>query len=142
MDYLKNLRVFYAARIILLGETEGSVNHRRYEDDKIEIALGQTLFPDDTVKVWLKDDKNTKVYEVALCPLPFSQKDDSQIYLHGRWEKYITEDLFHRQKEKIKKRFGKAAKNKIEDFAKFINNTGSIDNNIKIGEVDDKGLFD
>ena len=139
-EYLKRLQIFYAARLTLLGESDMH-SKRIYEDDKIEIHLGQTVFADDTISIYLKDSSNTKVFEMALCPSPFSQQDSTQIYLTGRWENYLTDILLPREKEQIKKRFGKSAKNKIDDFANFINNVGSIDNNIKTGEIDDEDLF-
>ena len=78
---------------------------------------------------------------MALCPSPFSQQDSSQIYLTGHWENYLIDTLLPKEKEQIKKRFGQSAKNKIDDFAKFVNNLGQIDNNIKTGEIDDESLF-
>ena len=129
--------IFYAAKMVILGETTITTT-RRYEDDKIEIALKKTIFPDDTIIINLKDSNNTRVFEVALCPLPFQELD--QVHLAGEWEIYLTQDLLTMAIAKLKSRHYE-----IEDFAKFLYKNGPGEDNdvlpVRTGEINDYSLF-
>lgn len=130
------MKIFYAARLILLGESD-NVTARRYEDDKIEIALKRTLFPDDTVVIWLKGLGGIRVYEIVLYPTIFDNKDDDQIFLRGHWEDYVLGTLLPAAKVKTQKRF----RHKAEDFETWLENAGAAKCKIRSGTVTDDGIF-
>ena len=139
---LEYFYLFYVARLVILAETE-TYKVRHYEDNKISIALKRSIFPDDTIVINLKglngSPEDTRVFEVALCPLPFSQRDMNQIYLKGCWEDYLVENLFETAIEKLKYRH-----RGIDDFMKFLCKYGPTDDEVSpvcIGEIDDAELF-
>lgn len=139
-NYMRRFRIFYAARLVIAGE---SVEHpvRQFEDNKISIALKRTIFQDDTIIIRLKEMDDMRVFEIALCPLSFNQRDMNQIYLRGSWENYLTDVLLKRATEKIWFRHHGEI---IEDFTKWLYKNGPADDHqsIRTGEVDDKKIFE
>ncbi len=140
-EYMERYRIFYMSQIIILGETV-TYPVRHYEDGKVEISLGKTIFPDDTIIICLKE-LDMRVFEIALCPLPFKQEDQDQIYLNGHWEQYLENTLFKKALEKIKENHKGSA---IEGFSKFLYKYGPSDDTdlptIRTGTVDDARFFE
>ena len=140
-SYMRRFRLFYAARLIIAGE---SVEYpvRRFEDEKLSIALKRTIFQDDTIIIRLKELDDIRVFEIALCPLPFDPQDMNQIYLRGNWENYLTDVLLKRATDKIRARHRGEI---IEDFTKWLYKNGPTDEgcqSIRTGEIDDKKIFE
>ena len=133
--------IFYASWIVISAETE-TYKVRHYEDDKMSISLKRSIIPDDTVVIYIKgaDSKEIRVYEVALCPPPFSQRDTDQVYLKGHWEEYLTKSLLKKAEQKLKSRH----KN-VDDFFEFIYDYGPEDDSdtfpVRVDQINDEELF-